>query len=179
VRRLVFIGLSLLPAAGVVALSGAAGAGDGKQRADGGAAIDGGAKKDSGPVSTIPPDPTPLEEKRQWVIDLRWQKGEVFFVGAQPVDLEVTRATPRVMGRFAIELFSGKTLIERVRFDFPGLVDGDFADAGHSAPPRLDRKLTTRIGVMFPRTSRGTRLELWDRATDRRWSLPWPDPSKP
>jgi hypothetical protein len=38
----------------------------------------------------------------------------------------------------------------------------------------LEKNLTTRIGVMFPATRRGTRLELWDRATDRRWQLPWP-----
>jgi hypothetical protein len=35
-------------------------------------------------------------------------------------------------------------------------------------------KLTTRVGVMLPATTRGTRLELWDRATDQRRPLPWP-----
>jgi hypothetical protein len=130
--------------------------------------------KDSGPISATPPDPTPMEDRRQWVIDFRWEKGEVFLVGVRKVDLEAPRTTPRVMGRFALELFEGKALVERVRFDFPGLIDGDFTDAGYRDPPRLDRKLTTRIGVMFPRTSRGTRLELWDRATDRRWPLSWP-----
>lgn len=176
-RSLIFIALSALPALGLSAFAGVAEA-DSKPAAsvDAGKpdAKDGGARRDSGPVSAIPPDPTPIEDKRQWVIDLRWQKGEVYYVGAQRVDLEAPRTTPRVMGRFAIELFEGKTLVERVRFDFPGLVDGDFADAGHADPPRLDRKLTTRIGVMFPRTDRGTRLELWDRATDRRWPLTWP-----
>ena len=90
------------------------------------------------------------------------------------VDLETARPTPRVIGRFALELFEGKTLVERARFDFPGLIDGDFADAGHADPPRFDRKMTTRIAVMFPRTSRGTKLELWDRATNKRFPLNWP-----
>ena len=60
-------------------------------------------------------------------------------------------------------------LFRSVRFDFPllGTVE---ADAGLS----LSRNLRTRIGVVFPATRRGTRLELWDRATNRRWSLPWP-----
>jgi hypothetical protein len=78
------------------------------------------------------------------------------------------------MGRFAIELFEGPTLIERVRFDFPLLGAGEDPDGGWRAPPQIERKLTTRIGVVFPATNRGTRLELWDRATNRRWSLPWP-----
>jgi hypothetical protein len=34
--------------------------------------------------------------------------------------------------------------------------------------------MKTRIGVLFPATKRGTKLELWDRAKDHRWSLPWP-----
>jgi hypothetical protein len=75
------------------------------------------------------------------------------------------------MGRFALELFEGPTLIERVRFDFPllGAADGDASVA-------LTPKLRTRIGVVFPATVRGTRLELWDRASNRRWTLPWPVP---
>ena len=78
------------------------------------------------------------------------------------------------MGRFAIELFEGPTLIERVRFDFPMLGPPEPLDAGYMAPPSLQKNLTTRIGVLFPAVNRGTRLELWDRATDRRWPLPWP-----
>jgi hypothetical protein len=38
----------------------------------------------------------------------------------------------------------------------------------------LTRKLSTRVGVMLPATDRGTRLEIWDRATNQRWPLPWP-----
>lgn len=134
------------------------------------------AAKDSGPISKTPPDPTPLEDRRQWVVELRWDKGEVYLVAIRPLDVEAPRVTPRVMGRFALELFDRNVLIERARFDFPGLIDGDFADAGHLDPPRVDRKLTTSIGVLFPRSPRGTRFELWDRATDRRWPLPWPPP---
>jgi hypothetical protein len=44
---------------------------------------------------------------------------------------------------------------------------------------KLSRKLTTRIGVTFPATSRGTHLDLWDRATDTRWSVPWPPATLP
>lgn len=133
-----------------------------------------------GPVEVVltrtAPDPSPLVEREQWVFDLRWDRGDVWLVGVSPLQLPAPQATPRAMGRFALELFEGPALVERVRFDFPLLGSPDPVDAGRTAPPSLTRKLRTRIGVVFPATGRGTRLELWDRATDRRWSLAWPPP---
>lgn len=128
------------------------------------------------PQAKIPPDPPPLNERMQWVFDLRWQKGEVYLLQVTKLDTGTAiHPTPRVMGRFALELYEGPTLIERARFDFPLLGAPDTSDAGrYRTPPRIEPGLTTRIGVLFPATSRGTRLELWDRATDRRWPLPWP-----
>jgi hypothetical protein len=84
------------------------------------------------------------------------------------------------MGRFALELFEGPTLIERVRFDFPMLGVPEAPDAGFlRTPPRLEPKLRTRIGVLMPATKRGTKLELWDRARDVRVTLPWPPTEGP
>lgn len=125
-------------------------------------------------ITKTPPDPAPLVEKSQWVYDLRWDKGELWLLGVHPLELAAPQATPRVIGRFAVELFEGPTLIERVRFDFP-LLGADDPDGG----PSMTSKLRTRIGVVFPATKRGTRLELWDRATNRRWSLPWPPQGDP
>ncbi|MGO9835799.1 MAG: hypothetical protein ACLP1X_16475 [Polyangiaceae bacterium] len=125
-------------------------------------------------VTSTPADPEPLVERHQWVFDLRWDRGDVFLVGVRPLDLAAPQATPRVMGRFALELFEGAALFERVRFDFPLLGALDPGDGGWSSPPSLTQKLRTRIGVVFPSTRRGTRLELVDRATNRRWSVPWP-----
>jgi hypothetical protein len=135
-------------------------------------ALDGGSPARGLPdiaITKTPPDPAPLVEKSQWVYDLRWDKGELWLLGVHPLELPAPQATPRVMGRFALELFEGAALLERVRFDFPlmGAVDPD-------GGPSLTSKLRTRIGVVFPATKRGTRLELVDRATNRRWSLPWP-----
>jgi hypothetical protein len=119
-------------------------------------------------ITRTPPDPPPLVSQSQWVFDLRWDRGDVWLLGVHPMELPAPQATPRVMGRFAIELFAGPALMERVRFDFPLL--GPPEDAAVS----LASKLRTRIGVVFPAVQRGTRLELWDRATGKRWSLPWP-----
>jgi hypothetical protein len=143
-------------------------------------------------IMPIPVDPAPMVERSQWVFDLRWDRGDVWLLGVQPLELPAPRETPRVMGRFALELFEGAALIERVRFDFPLL--GSFVqvdaernerDAGpdggrdsRRTATSFSQNLRTRIGVVFPAASRGTRLELWDRATNRRWSLPWP-PAQP
>jgi hypothetical protein len=123
------------------------------------------------------PDPPPLTERSQWVFDLRWDRGDAWLLGVRRVELAAPQVTPRAMGRFALELYEGKTLVERVRFDFPLLAVPD-ADGGTGVPP-LTQKLRTRVGVVFPATARGTRLELWDRATGRRWSLPWPADTPP
>jgi hypothetical protein len=120
-----------------------------------------------------PPDPAPMVERAQWVFDLRWNRGDVWLLGVRALELPAPQVTPRAMGRFAVELFEGPTLIERVRFDFP-LLGAAETDAAVS----LTQNLRTRIGVVFPASSRGTRLELWDRATNRRWILPWP-PAQP
>jgi hypothetical protein len=122
------------------------------------------------PITRTPADPPPLVEQSQWVFDLRWDRGDVWLLSTRQQNLAQPQATPRVMGRFALELFEGPALIERVRFDFPLLGPPPEADAGIS----FSKNLRTRIGVIFPATKRGTRLELLDRATDKRWSMPWP-----
>ena len=125
-------------------------------------------------ITKTPPDPAPMTERAQWIFDLRWDKGDLYLLGVHALDLSAPQATPRAMGRFALELFEGPTVIERVRFDFPLMGAGEVLDAGRKAPPSFERKLTTRIGVMFPASKRGTKLELWDRATGARWTMPWP-----
>jgi hypothetical protein len=135
---------------------------------------------DTGDASTrIPPDPPALVERQQWVFDLRWDRGDVYLLEVKRQDMGEPHPTPRVMGRFALELFEGPTLIERARFDFPMMGVAEVADAGFKAPPRFEPKLKTRIGVLFPATKRGTRLELWDRARGTRWPLPWPPKEGP
>ncbi len=151
-----------------------AGAVDGSAPTGDAGAHDARPHKDSGALSKIPPDPPAMRERGQWIFDLRYDRGDVFLVGVHRINLPAAQETPRVMGRFALELYEGPALIERVRFDFPLLGTGDNLDGGYMSPPSFERKLTTRIGVMFPATSKGVRLELWDRMTDKRFPMPWP-----
>lgn len=172
-----FAAAALLPVLVLVALGSAsdASADIGK---DAGPVVDAG--RESGTViSKTPPDPPAMIEREQWVFDLRWDRGEIFLLGVHKTDMGAPHPTPRVMGRFALELFEGPTLIERVRFDFPMLGAPETSDAGMKTAPRFEPKLKTRIGVLFPATKRGTRLELWDRAKDQRWPLPWPPKEGP
>lgn len=124
-------------------------------------------------LTASPPDPPPLRERGQWLFDLRWDRGAISLVATNKVEEAAATPTPRVMGRFALELFEGPTLVERLRFDFP-LLAVDDPDAGWESLPSFALKLRTHIAVTFPATSRGNRLELVDRETGRRWPLPWP-----
>lgn len=144
-----------------------AGLGDAKRPNDAG--------RHSDPISNIPPDPKPLVESNRWMFDLRYDKGDILLLTTSHEALSAPTASPRTMGRFALELFEGPTLIERVRFDFP-MLGGAPSDPGDGIrkPTDFESRLVTRIGVFFPATNRGTRLELWDRKTDQRWALPWP-----
>jgi hypothetical protein len=179
VRALLIVSTSFVCAAALGAVAAVAAFADEPRRAiDVARALDAGTSSYALPDVTItrtPPDPAPLVERAQWVFDLRWDRGDIWLLGLHPLELVEPQATPRVMGRFALELFEGPTLIERVRFDFPLLGAPEEADAA----PSFAGKLRTRIGVVFPATKRGTRLELWDRATGRRWSLPWPPQGLP
>ncbi|HQY65380.1 MAG TPA: hypothetical protein PK141_28500 [Polyangiaceae bacterium] len=158
---------SWLRAGGALALAAAAALAVGDTRAEADEPSMG--RPDAGALSRTPPDPRPLRSSEQYVVDLRWVRGDVYLVSMNVVTLPAPRESPRVMGRFALELYEGATLLDRVRFDFPllGAVEGERG-------AKLAPKLSTRVGVMFPAISRGTHLELWDRATDTRWPVPWP-----
>jgi hypothetical protein len=130
------------------------------------------------------PDPPAIVARDQWVYDLRYSGGDLYLLGIHRLELPTPQATPRAMGRFAIELYEGATLLERARFDFPMLGDGrnltpsgGMPEAGTKLPIEgrpITLNVTSRVGVMFPAFARGTRIEIVDRAFDRRWPLPWP-----
>lgn len=170
-RLLISLALALAPSLVLVSLARATApsAGSADAGSDGARfTLDAGAQPPE--ASTyVAPDPPPLITKDQWVFDLRWDRGDVYLVAVHPLELPAPQATPRAIGRFAIELTEGRTLLERVRFDFPFLGVPE-PDAGI----RFSRRLMTRIGVMFPQSKRGNLLELVDRATGQRWKLPWP-----
>lgn len=135
------------------------------------------ARRDAREAAGFVPDPTPMVTRHQWVLDLAWSDGQPALRGARRVELAKPTPTPRMMGRFAVELWIGHELLERYRFDFPLLAADELTGVEKrpwGAPPSFERKLTTRLAVMLPHSDRATRAVLVDRATGRTWPLPFP-----
>ena len=123
---------------------------------------------DTPPPKPIPPDPTPLAADAVFVLSVKFDKGNVTIAKVKHEKLAVKSAVERRMGRFAAELFSGPTLIERVRFDFP-LINDDSKSA-----EVYEKGLNVTVDVRIPDSDRPNKLEIWDRATDKRWKFEYP-----
>src|SRR5262245_52507536 len=63
------------------------------------------------------PDPAPQASRKQWTFDVVAKNGKVSVTSAKSSMLAKPAASPRVMGRFALELYVGPTLLDRVRFN--------------------------------------------------------------
>jgi hypothetical protein len=120
-----------------------------------------------------PPDPPAKASTRHWVFEIQVKKGEIVLGKVSPVDLEKAEATPRVMGRYALELWVGKELLDRVRFNVP---------LGGDGPPEPDRpgmkrpefRVSTRFFARMAENPRATQLRLVDRATGDVRVFSWP-----
>lgn len=130
-------------------------------------------KKDALPVDAntpkpIPPDPTPLFTDSVFILSVRFYKGTVSIVNVRREKLAMKAAVERRMGRFAAELFSGPTLIERIRFDFPLINDDSHASEVY------EKGLDVTVNVRVPESDRPNKFEIWDRANDKRWQFEYP-----
>lgn len=120
------------------------------------------------PPTPIPPDPTPLVSDAVFVLSVRFNKGTVQITKVRREKLASKSAVERRMGRFAAELFTGPTLIERIRFDFP-LINDD-----SKASEVYEKGLDVTVEVRVPDSDRPNKLEIWDRANDQRWKFEYP-----
>jgi hypothetical protein len=123
------------------------------------------------------PDPPALMLERQWEYQLLYDCGAVSVVRVRPLLFEHPVATARRVGRYAVELWIGRELVDRVRFDFPALATeappGGPRHPLHEAPSLAEGAVVSRT-IMVPASPRATRAELVDRATGQRTPLPWP-----
>jgi hypothetical protein len=122
------------------------------------------------------PDPQALRLDRQWEYELVYDRGKLSVGKVRERRFSQPIATQRQMGRFAIELWIGAELIDRVRFDFP-LMAAEQPRLGARPvrePPSLAEGVTTTRTVLVPASPRATRAVLVDRATRERLELPWP-----
>jgi hypothetical protein len=126
-----------------------------------------------------PPDPTPLASAEQYEYSFRYEKGEVRLLGVRALRYKQPVVTARRIGRFAFELWIGRELIDRVRFDFP-LLGGDEL---HTGPRPLGEPPSLASGsfdtkVLVPAAARARSARLVDRATRSTLELPWPPEPK-
>ena len=128
-------------------------------------------------LSGSAPDPEPLLMAEQWQYQLLYQNGAPSVEHVQKQTLPRPLPTPRRMGRFALELWIGHELIDRVRFDFP-LIAAEEQPGVKRRPlhdaPSLAPHAIARVRVSLPASPRATRLVLVDRATEQSQELPWP-----
>jgi hypothetical protein len=124
-----------------------------------------------------PPDPEPLRQREQYEYTFAYQNGRLSVTNARAVTYAQPIVTARRMGRFAVELWVGKELIERVRFDFPLVAAEEPEKAGaqslRSAPSLTSRSTFTAV-VLVPQSSRARRAIVIDRATGHEEQLPFP-----
>jgi hypothetical protein len=120
------------------------------------------------------PDPPARASRMQWSIEVVARAGKATVGQARSMTLEKPAESPRVMGRFALELYVGPELLDRVRFNLP-LLD---------PPPERERKsllrrpafeqVNTQIKVRIADNPRAAYLLLVDRATGETQRFAWP-----
>jgi hypothetical protein len=122
------------------------------------------------------PDPEPLRSAEQWQYDLVYDAGRVSVERVTKVTHRRPVVTARRMGRYAIELWIGSELIDRVRFDFPLLAAEDEPRRRKPLhdPPSFGARAFVQSRVLVPASARATRAVLVDRADGSTVSLPWP-----
>jgi len=134
------------------------------------------------PLSGSAPDPEPLRLANQWQYSMLFQNGAPNVERVEAKTLSQPQATARHMGRFALELWIGHELIERVRFDFPLIAaeerPGITRRPLHDTPSLIPNAIS-RVTVLVPASPRATRLVLVDRATEKVAELPWPPDREP
>lgn len=113
--------------------------------------------------------------------DLELAEGKIRAVSIKLVRLSKPVATPRRLGRYALELSIGSELIERVRFDFPGTAADEPVPGRKKldAPLDLSSRAISRVKLLLPHSPRVRRALLVDRALNTVQELEWPLPPAP
>jgi hypothetical protein len=155
---------------------------DGGGASPSGAGTEDALPSDAGAPSAPPfaPDPEPLALREQYEMELRYARGTVRVESIRSRTFDKPVPTAREMGRFAIELWIGHELVDRVRFNFP-LLGAEPAPTGKrrplKQPPTFSAASDVRRTVLVPKSDRATSARIIDRATGEIVPLPWPPES--
>jgi hypothetical protein len=118
------------------------------------------------------PDPAAASAKKQWVFDVQVRQGKPSLGTVREVVLDKPTSTARVMGRFAVEFWIGKELLDRVRFDVPLLDDPTKRKNRRLGSPEF--AVNTRLSVRLADNSRAMSVVFVDRATNETQVFAWP-----
>src|SRR5690349_21224686 len=98
------------------------------------------------PKGGFPPDPPGHASKKQWTVEVTAKGGKVTAERATAATADKPVETPRVFGRFALELWVGKELLDRARFNVPLMGDDPPQGNRNRLPrPRFDQGVTTKV----------------------------------
>lgn len=127
------------------------------------------------PTTTDPPDPKPVRSRDQYEFLVEYQRGKVKILSVRELHLAQPESTARKVGRFALEIWSGAQLIDRIRFDFPLL-----GATGADEEDPLAGGLSAQTKVRIPASSRARTARILDRKTREEVEFPWPpEPPEP
>jgi hypothetical protein len=118
------------------------------------------------------PDPAAVAAKKQWVFDVPVRQGKPSLGTVREVVLDKPASTVRVMGRFAVEFWIGKELLDRVRFDVPLLDDPTKRKNRRFGSPEF--AVNMRLSVRLADNPRAMSVVFVDRATGDTQVFAWP-----
>jgi hypothetical protein len=123
------------------------------------------------------PDPEPLMERAWWSLPVTYDRGVIRVGQAELICLPRPQPTPRRIGRFAFELWVGRELVDRLRFDFPLLAAEEPPDGGRKPvheTPRFAPGARVSVTLRLPATERPASARVFDRATGDVIAVTWP-----
>ena len=124
------------------------------------------------PRAGFVPDPAGVASTKQWTFEVQVRQGVPTLGVVKSSTLDKPITTARVLGRFAIEFWIGKELLDRVRFDVPLLEDPTKRKNRRSGSPEF--AVNTRLSVRMADSSRATSVVFVDRATGDAKTFAWP-----
>jgi hypothetical protein len=127
------------------------------------------------PRGGFAPDPPPIASRKHWIFQISSRDGKIQIEGVKPVTYDKPAETPRVIGRYALELYIGFELLDRVRFNVP-LMGGEGSEGNRNRlpKPRFEQNVTATLTARLADNPRAAYLLLVDRETGEKQKLVWP-----
>ncbi len=121
------------------------------------------------------PDPSPKASTKQWIVKVTVREGTPRAEQAKAYEVPKPLATPRMMGRYALEFYVGRELLDRLRFNVPLLGEGPPEGQRKRAfqRPRFDQ-VSVKLSLQVADQPRANRAVLIDRATGQEQHFAWP-----